>query len=136
MPPFAYLRDPLFLVCVMAYFVNRIVIRPFIDGGFMHNHFNDLICIPFWTPFMVWLAHTLGLRTHDRRPEGVELLIPLIVWAFVFEIWLPQSTGFKDHVVGDYRDILWYTAGALAASVIWDWWYQPTFSANPTRTLS
>lgn len=92
----------------------------------MHNHFNDLICIPFWTPLMVWVARGLGLRTHDRRPEGFELLIPLAIWTFVFEVWLPQTELFRGRAVGDFRDVLWYTVGTFAASLFWDWWYQPS----------
>jgi hypothetical protein len=49
---FGYLRDPLFLVCLVTYFVNRLVLKSVWKDGFVHEHFNDLICVPFWV-FMV-----------------------------------------------------------------------------------
>ncbi len=121
--PFRYLRDPLFLACVAAYFVNRWLIKPQVTGGFFHTSFNDLICIPFWVTPLVWITRRTGLRNHDRRPGGVELLMPLIVWSFVFEVWLPQTAAFRAVSTADPFDIFWYTCGALAASLFWDWWY-------------
>ena len=134
--PFRYLRDPLFLACVAAYFINRWAIKPHVAGGFLHDHFNDLICIPFWVTPLVWLARKLKLRTHDRRPEGIELLLPLVIWSFIFEVWLPQTTTFRDHSIADPDDIFWYVCGALLATLFWDRWYRAAAITSPTETVA
>ena len=123
MARFGYLRDPLFLGCVAAYFVNRWLVRPHVAGRFFHDHFNDFICIAFWTPPLVWVARRVGLRAHDGRPRGIELLMPLVAWSAAFEVWLPATTLFRRRTTADPWDVVWYAAGALAASVFWDWWY-------------
>lgn len=134
--PFRYLRDPLFLVCVAAYFINRWAIKPHVTGGFFHHHFNDLICIPFWVTPLVWLARRMKFRTHDRRPAGIELLLPLIIWSFAFEVWLPQTATFRDHSTADPFDILWYVCGALLATLFWDWWYRARPATMTTATAA
>lgn len=127
---FRYLRDPLFLVCVTAYFVNRWLVRPTIDSGFWHSHFNDLICIPFWVPILVWLVQRAGWRKHHRPPQGPELLVPLVVWSVWFEVCLPNVPFFQGRSHADPLDIAYYCAGALLASFWWEWWY-----AAPTATV-
>ena len=120
---FRYLRDPLFLFCLISYFVNRWLIRPHVHGGFFHTSFNDVICIPFWAPIMVWLMRRTRLRSHDLPPTWIEIVLPVTVWSFVFEVWLPHVTWFKRPMVGDPMDILAYASGALVSMVWWDWWY-------------
>jgi hypothetical protein len=122
---FRYLRDPLFLACVAMYFVNRLVLKRIWTGGFVHEHLNDLICIPFWVPIMLFAQRTLRLREGDGRPAPGEIVIPLVVWSWVFEILLPQAGWLGDWRVADYWDVFYYTAGALLASLFWRWWYGP-----------
>src|SRR5579883_1666349 len=120
---FRYLRDPLFLVCVATYFVNRFVLKAVWKGGFVHDHLNDLICIPFWVPLMLFGQRCLRLRDTDAPPRPAEIVIPLIVWSWAFEIVLPAAGWFGKWCVADYLDIFWYTVGALFASLWWRWWY-------------
>jgi len=120
---FAYLRDPLFLGCLAVYFVNRWVCKALFAGTFWHAYLNDLICIPFWAPIMLFGMRKLRLRDHDGPPEAHEILIPLLVWSVVFEVWLPQTAAFRGLSVADPFDILCYTLGALAAGVVWRVWY-------------
>ncbi len=89
--PFRYLRDPLFLACFIGYFLNRFVIKHLTHGGFFHDSFNDLICIPFWVPIMLWGMRRTKLRPDDAPPRGEEILIPLLMWSYVFEIYLPRG---------------------------------------------
>jgi hypothetical protein len=89
---FGYLKDPLFLVCFGAYFVNRLILKPLVVGGFLHDHFNDLICIPFWLPPMLWLMRTLHLRKHDAPPSIMEVAVPVVLWSVWFEGILPRYT--------------------------------------------
>lgn len=125
--PFRYLRDPLFLFCVVLYFVNRLLLKPFLHAGevgaFLHGSLNDVLCIPFWVPIMVWMMRKTRLRTHDAPPQGAEILIPLLLWAWFFELALPKMAYFHRHAVSDPNDILCYTSGALLAAIFWNYYY-------------
>jgi hypothetical protein len=129
--PFRYLRDPLFVACVVVYVVNRLVLKRVWTDRFVHEHLNDLICIPFWVPVMLWCLRRVGLRRHDGPPEVVEVIVPLVVWSWVFELLLPQTELFGGYCVADYRDILWYAAGALGAALFW-WWHYGLDDTRPS----
>ncbi len=126
--PFRYLRDPLFLFCVVLYFVNRLVLKPHLHGGivsdFLHDSLNDMICIPFWVPIMVWLMRKTRLRTNDEPPHGAEILIPLLLWSWFFELVLPHWSAFRHLAICDPSDIECYTVGALLAALFWQGWYR------------
>lgn len=121
---FRYLADPLFLGCLVLYFVNRFGLKHLVAGGFLHDHLNDLICIPFWVPIMVFLMRKAGVRGDDAPPQAEEILIPLVMWSAIFELYLPRVGYFEGLAVADHTDILWYAIGALAASAIWGIVYQ------------
>jgi hypothetical protein len=121
---FLYLRDPLFLVCLATYFVNRLVLKRIWDAGFVHEHLNDLICIPFWVPIMLYAQRRVGLRRDDDSPRPSEIVIPLILWSWLFEIILPETQWFGGLCVSDYLDMMYYALGALIAAVFWRWWYR------------
>ncbi|MCU0705338.1 MAG: hypothetical protein MUF18_15305 [Fimbriiglobus sp.] len=121
--PFRYLRDPLFLACVGVYLVNRLVLKRVWEMGFFHESLNDLICLPFWVPVMLWVMRKVKLRRHDGPPEVMEVVIPLVVWAWVFEVILPATDWFGRYCVADERDILWYAVGAAGGWAWWRWWY-------------
>ncbi len=135
---FRYLTAPLFLFCLVLYFLNRFLIKRFVPGGFFHDHLNDLICIPFWVPIMVLLLRKVGLRGNDDPPGADEILIPLVMWSAIFELYLPHVRHFERLATADPTDILFYTLGALAASVIWQVTYRDrqraTASGVDTRT--
>jgi hypothetical protein len=120
---FAYLRDPLFLVSVAAYFFNRFAVKPLTDGSFFHAHLNDLICIPFWVPIMIYLQHRIGLRPISTPPLAHEIVIPLLIWSWTFELFLPQSGWLGESCVADYRDVIYYAAGATVAALFWRSYY-------------
>lgn len=120
--PFLFLRDPLFLLCLATYFVNRFVLKKIWNAGFVHEHLNDLICIPFWVPIMLYMQHRLRLRDNGS-PRTAELIIPLILWSWVFEIVLPQTSLLGEHCVADHLDIIYYALGTLLAALFWKWWY-------------
>lgn len=120
---FRYLLDPLFLVCVATYLVNRLVFKSIWPSGFVHDHLNDLLCIPVWVPIMLWGQRRLRLRASDEPPTASEVIIPLVLWSVVFEIILPGTVWLGRWCVADYRDVLWYSVGALGSGVFWSIWY-------------
>ncbi len=117
--PFRYLKDPLFLFCFVLYFVNRWILKPYFPNEFSRCYLNDAICLPFWVPIMLFLMRKIGLRKHDSAPSGCELIIPLLLWSWVFELFLPRLELFRSLATSDYRDILCYTIGAAIAAVVW-----------------
>lgn len=133
--PFLFGRDPLFLACVAVYFLNRFVLKQIWSSGFVHEHLNDVLCIPFWVPIMIALQKRCGLRDTDGPPTTMEIIIPLVIWSWLFEIVLPATRIMGDLCVADYRDILAYAFGALVAGVIWRWWYGPRERAQTPQRI-
>jgi len=123
MKPFGYLRDPFFLFCFCGYFINRLVLKPYCPNAFSQCYLNDLICIPFWLPIMLFFMRKIGWRADDRSPTASEILVPLLVWSWVFESVAPYTDNFRGLAVGDPADILCYTSGAFAGAVFWRFWY-------------
>ena len=128
---FRYLLDPLFLVCLVLYFVNRWVLRSLMPGCFFGSHLNGLICIPFCVPIMLFILRQLRLRPDDSPPHSYEIIVPLLLWSLIFEIWLPTVAAFRGLATPDHRDVLCYTLGALVAAVVWKFLYG---RRHPTRT--
>jgi hypothetical protein len=135
MTHFQYLRDPLFLGCVVMYFLNRWALKPLWQGGFVHAHLNDLICIPFWVPIMLWVQRRLGLREWDGPPLASEILIPLFAWSWFFEIALPPSGLVGSRAVADHQDIVYYSLGSALAACFWQWWYRAPFEELATKAI-
>ncbi len=127
---FRYLLDPLFLLCFVLYFVNRWLLKSLWPRGFFHSHFNDLICIPFWVPIMLFALRKLRLRSDDAAPRSYEVLIPLLLWSVIFELVLPRLGPFRRLATPDHEDILFYCLGALAATVFWRVWYEPRWPGH------
>ncbi len=120
---YRYVRDPLFVACLVLYAANRWLLKPLVPVGFFHDHLNDLICIPFWVPLMLWSLRRLGLRGDDDPPRWYEVIFPLVVWSAVFELLLPRMPLYRHLAIGDPADILFYTLGALGSALYWKWWY-------------
>jgi uncharacterized membrane protein len=97
--------------------------KPLFSNGFFHDYLNDLICVPFWVPIMLWGMQKLGLRNKDSAPQWYEILIPLLVWSVVFETIVPRMAPYKHLSHADPADILFYTLGAVLASLFWKRWY-------------
>lgn len=124
--PSLYLKDPLFLFSLTTYFLNRLILKSIFTAGFFHNYWNDLICIPFWLPIMLYGMRLLGLRTHDAPPTWYELVISLLIWSFLFECWLPFTPAFQGLAYSDHVDVLCYVIGAFFAAEFWRFWYPQT----------
>ena len=117
--PFAYLRDPLFLTCFFLYWLNRLFLKQIPHPAFFDAYFNDLICIPFLLPILLYAARLSRLRRHDGPPQTHEIFIPLGVWSVLFEIVFPRHPFWSRWLTGDPYDILFYSLGACGASFYW-----------------
>jgi hypothetical protein len=73
---YRYLKDPLFLFCLGLYFINRWVLKPYFPNEISRSYLNDLICLPFWVPIMLFIMRKTGLRGDDAPPRACELLSP------------------------------------------------------------
>ena len=120
---FRYLKDPFFLCCLVIYFANRWIVKPYFPNTFSRDYLNDLICLPFWVPIMLFFLRKVRLRNDDAPPALYEIIIPLICWSWIFEVWLPGTTFFRKLSFSDYRDIFCYSLGALIAGVFWQIYY-------------
>ena len=121
---FRYLTDPLFLFCLFLYPLNRFYLKPHFTWSFLHNYLNDVICFPFCLPIMLWIQKQLHLRNSDSAPSAMEIIIPLIIWSWIFEIWLPQRPYWNKLCTSDPVDIICYSIGSLAAILFWHAWYR------------
>lgn len=116
MKRFGYWRDPLCLLAVVLYALNRWLIAPHTHTSFLHGYFDDFLLIPAALPFVLWLQHQLGLRPDDHYPTPGEILFHLGIWSLICEVLGPH---LFPHAVGDPLDVLAYTCGALVAWVGW-----------------
>ena len=121
MNTFRYGRDPLCLIAVGLYALNRWGLKPTFDVPFLHDHFNDLLLIPAALPLVLWLQRKLGWRLHDRSPDTKEIALHLVIWALIAEVAGPH---LFEHATADWRDLVAYGVGAIGAGL---WWH---FSAN------
>lgn len=126
--PFLYLRDPLFLTVFWLYWINRFLIKNVSHPQFFDSYFNDLICIPFLVPILLFIARKFKARRADSPPQLIEVVIPVVVWSILFEIIFPQHPVWSKWVTGDPLDIVFYTTGGCLALWFWEWWYAPRMS--------
>jgi hypothetical protein len=113
---FRYGFDPLCVLACGAYVIGRFWLKHRVHTGFWHDQFTDLLLIPAALPVMLWFQRRLGLRQVDTRPSWSEIGLHLAVWSIAAEAVAPLL--FKT-AVGDWRDVLAYSAGALVAG---GWW--------------
>jgi hypothetical protein len=134
---FCFLSDPAFVASLSLYLLNRLVLkRLWPCAGFTQDYVNDLICLPFWVPVMLWLMRCCRLRD-DAPPQWYEILLPLIIWSVLFEIYFPRlNSDLPRPFIGDPADIAAYATGGLIAALFWRWWYNApnkTGSRTPRR---
>lgn len=132
---FKYLKDPLFLASVTIYFLNRFIVKPLTLGkvDFFHCYLNDLICIPFWLPIVLFLTRKVGLRRHDEPPDIYELCFYLLLWSFMFEFVGPSYGRYFNYPVADPWDILCYAIGCIIAGFYWNFEIGKFRSAKETK---
>jgi len=116
MRSFRYLRDELFIVSVLAYAINRWLVKPHVHSAFLRGQFNDALLIPCALPVLLLIQRRLGLRTHDQPPTPGEISLNLVVWSLLFEVVGPHIM----HVTGDPLDVIAYAVGAVVAALWWN----------------
>jgi hypothetical protein len=137
MKRFGYLHDRLFQFSLVAYAINRLLIRPHLGGffrahwqsawPFLHSHFDDLLLMPVALPVMLWLQQLLGLRKQDDPPGWQEMFAHLAVWSVMCKIIGPLYLHIG---VADPLDVLFFAAGGIVACA---WWNRPV---RPTQTVT
>ncbi len=66
MRPFGYARDPLCLLSIGLYALNRWVLNPALEVPFLARHFNDLLLIPAALPPELRIQRKLKWRPRQR----------------------------------------------------------------------
>jgi hypothetical protein len=113
---FGYGRDPLCLLAIALYALNRWLIIPQIHHRFFTGHFNDLLLIPAALPLVLWTQRLLGWRDHDGAPTLGEVSLHLLVWTLLCEVAGPHLVA---HATGDWLDAIAYLSGAIVSMAWW-----------------
>ena len=83
---------------------------------------------------MLLAMRKTGARHDDAPPRAIEIIVPLLMWSWVFEIWLPTVKSFSGKVVPDYRDVLAYATGASLSALFWNVFYRAPSHNNKARS--
>lgn len=120
---FRYVFDPLFVVAVSAYSVNRWFIRPALPPTevFLRGYFNDLLLIPAALPPLLMLHRKFGFRSHDNPPSVREIALHVMIWSVFIEIIGPSLYGVG---TADAWDAVAYAGGGLMAWGAWLFLYK------------
>lgn len=115
---FRYLRDPVFLVSLGVYLVNRALIKPNLHAysPFFHGHLDDCLLVPVALPVFLWIYRALGLRPDNAPPRWWEIALHLLVWSLFFKWFGPTVLH---HSVADPIDVLSYAGGGFVAWLLW-----------------
>lgn len=120
---FRYCRDPVFLLSAAAWLINRRLEELSLSPRLLQWYLNDFVCLPFFLPPMLLILRRMGLRSHDGRPTSVEVLLPVFIWAIVFEVFLPLMPTFHGKANSDPLDVVAYFAGGATALFGWQCLY-------------
>ncbi len=73
---------------------------------------------------MLYLQQKMGLREDNTPPKPYEIIIPIIIWSWIFEVFLPLNSIMEQLAIADPDDIICYGLGGLIAGIIWRWFYR------------
>jgi len=115
---FRYALDPVFLVCLALYLLNRAVIKPSLHSysPFFHGHFDDGLLVPVALPIFLFVYRALGLRPDNAPPRWWEIALHLAIWSLFFK-WFGPVVLHRSVI--DPVDVLAYIAGGVAAWMLW-----------------
>ncbi|RYG56390.1 hypothetical protein EON80_29415 [bacterium] len=122
--PFRFLRDPFFQFSVALFLTNILLLKRYLPPNpITHSYLTDLLCLPVWVPFMLWVIRCLKLRD-NAPPRPLEILLPWVFWSVMFEVVLPGSPLLGGFAKGDPLDVAVYGVGGLLGFLIWRAWYR------------
>lgn len=109
---FRYLAEPLFLISVGLYGLNRFWLKPVYGSTwpFLRSYWNDILFFPVMFPILLGLHRILGLRKHDKLPSWFETFFYLFLWSVLLEWIFPL---LFHHGVRDWKDVICYSVGML-----------------------
>ena len=115
---FGYWRDPVFLVCLTAYVINRELIKPNLHhySAFFDGHLNDTLFVPVALPVYLLAYRLIGLRPDDEPPRFWEMALHVAVWSLFFKRFGPFTLR---RGVADPVDIGCFLAGGIVAWLLW-----------------
>ena len=115
---FGYWRDPVFLVCLVIYVINRLVIKPSLHSysPFFHGHLNDSLTVPVALPIYLFVYRKINFRPDDQPPRWWEVVLHAAVWIVFFEWFGPKVLH---QGVYDPTDSWCLAGGGLVAWAIW-----------------
>ncbi len=115
---FGYWRDPIFLVSLATYVVNRALIKPNLHyySPLFHGHLDDSLTVPVALPLYLFVYRRLGLRPDDEPPRWWEVALHLAVWEIFFK-WYGPLTLHKGAY--DPVDAWCIGGGGVIAWMLW-----------------
>jgi hypothetical protein len=115
---FGYWRDPVFLICLAIYVLNREWIKPGLHeySPFFHGHLNDSLTVPVALPIYLLFYRWIGLRPDDQPPRSWEIGCHLAVWIYFFK-WFGPMTMHRG--VADPIDVWWMLGGGIVSWLFW-----------------
>jgi hypothetical protein len=118
-PRFRYLADPVCIISLIIYPINRFILKPHHVGGwFTHGYLNDVLCLPLFVPMILYFEHLIGLRKHYGFPRAWEIFQNWAAFSIVFQLVIPRFP--KTFITaGDPCDMLAYAIGGVIAGVYW-----------------
>lgn len=116
---FKYLLDPIFLLSLTIYFINKLSFLKFglLSYKFCTYYLNDLLLIPVVVPIVLFFSRVLKLRDIYSPPTFLEIIVPLAIWSIAFELVGPFYFGKG---TSDPLDVLAYCLGGLISWLIWN----------------
>jgi hypothetical protein len=115
---FGYWHDPVFLVTLAAYGINRTLIKPNLHhySPLFHGHFNDTLTVPVALPIYLLVYRWIGFRPDDQPPRWWEVALHTAVWIVFFKWFAP---GVLHHSVADPIDAWCIAGGGFVAWTLW-----------------
>jgi len=115
---FGYWHDPLFLVALAIYAVNRLLIKPNLHhySPLFHGHLNDTLTVPVALPLYLLAYRWLGFRPDNEPPRWWEVTLHVAVWNVFFK-WFSPAVLHRG--VSDPVDAWCIAGGGLVAWAVW-----------------
>ena len=115
---FGYWRDPVFLVSLATYIINRTLIKPYLHhySPFFHGHLNDTLTVPVALPIYLLIYRWIRFRPDDEPPRWWEVALHVAVWIVFFKWFGPVVLH---HAVYDPIDDWCLAGGGLIAWLLW-----------------